>query len=230
MQQSDYQCSLKRLSAFLFLTCLFNILFLFFLYAFCIPWSDLQREAGGRAVGGVDGGQGRGWGGEREGGGGESGEKSWHWEDFCLCDRLYDSIPLVRYHQGEDPYQELSFLLDMHPSFHGQSPRKDWVGWFAGWLLNVPANMLMHLRHGSAQTFVHAATLRLELQIKLSISSSHSILTPGQQVPALTLLCQAPGSIATGVPIFKSMVWLNLKKSLESRNRTPALPLPKQTP
>ena len=54
---------------------------------------------------------------------------------------------------------------------------------------------------------------RRKLQTKLSISPSHSILTPGQPVPALTLQHQAPGRVATGVPISMSLVWLNLKKS-----------------
>ena len=40
------------------------------------------------------------------------------------------------------------------------------------------------------------------MQIKLSISPSHSILTPGQPVPALTLYRQVPGRVATGVPFF----------------------------
>ena len=43
--------------------------------------------------------------------------------------------------------------------------------------------------------------------------SSHSILTPGQPIPALTLQRQAPGRVATLVPIFKSLVWLDLEKS-----------------
>ena len=34
-------------------------------------------------------------------------------------------------------------------------------------------------------------------QIKLAISPSHSILTLGQPVVALTLQCQAPGKVAT---------------------------------
>ena len=57
-----------------------------------------------------------------------------------------------------------------------------------GWLVALhPSNMLVHLKGGSAQTSVRAATLRQKLQIKLSVSPSHSILTPGQPVPALTL-------------------------------------------
>ena len=36
---------------------------------------------------------------------------------------------------------------------------------------------------------------------QFAISPSHSILTPGRPVPALTLYCQAPGIIATGLPI-----------------------------
>ena len=57
-----------------------------------------------------------------------------------------------------------------------------------------------------SDNFLRAATLRYKLQTKLSISPSHSMLTPGQPVPALTLLHQAPGRVATGVPILKSLV------------------------
>ena len=50
-----------------------------------------------------------------------------------------------------------------------------------------PSNMRVYLRDGSAHTILRAATLRQKLQIKLSISPSHSILTPGRPVPVLTL-------------------------------------------
>ena len=43
----------------------------------------------------------------------------------------------------------------------------------------------------SAQTAVHAATLRQKLKITFAISPSHSILSSGQPVPALTLYCLA---------------------------------------
>ena len=66
--------------------------------------------------------------------------------------------------------------------------------------------MRVYFRDGSAQTILRAATLRWKLQIKLSISPSDSILTPGRPVPALTLSRQAPGKVATGVPMFKSLV------------------------
>ena len=48
---------------------------------------------------------------------------------------------------------------------------------------------LLPQQHGSvsAQSVVRAATVRFKLQIKLSILPSHSILTRGQPVPALTL-------------------------------------------
>ena len=72
--------------------------------------------------------------------------------------------------------------------------------------------MRVYLRDGSAQTIIRAATLRQKLQIKLSISPSHSILTPGQPVPALTLWRQAPGRVASEVSIFKSLVWLDPDK------------------
>ena len=38
------------------------------------------------------------------------------------------------------------------------------------------------------------------------VSPSHSILTPGQPVPALTSHRQVPGRVATGVPDFRSQV------------------------
>ena len=66
--------------------------------------------------------------------------------------------------------------------------------------------MLVYLRDGSAQTIMRAATLRQKLQIQLSISPSHSILTLGRPVPALTLSRQAADRVATGVPILKSLV------------------------
>ena len=50
-----------------------------------------------------------------------------------------------------------------------------------------PGNMLVYLRDGSDQIIVRAATLRQTLQIKPSSTPSHSILTPGRPVPALTL-------------------------------------------
>ena len=59
--------------------------------------------------------------------------------------------------------------------------------------------------HGSGPTILRTATLRSKLEIKLSTSSSHSILTPGRPVPA------------TGVPIFKSLVWLDPEKSRRKR-------------
>ena len=60
--------------------------------------------------------------------------------------------------------------------------------------------MLVYLRDGSAQTILHAATLRQKLYIKLSILPSHSILTPGRPVPVLTLQCQAPGKATAEAP------------------------------
>ena len=59
---------------------------------------------------------------------------------------------------------------------------------FVCWLVAYrPSNMLVYLRDGSAQTILRAATLRQKLQIQLSTSPSHSILTSGRPVPALAL-------------------------------------------
>ena len=54
-------------------------------------------------------------------------------------------------------------------------------------IVRCSRNMLVYLRDGSAQTIVRAATITQKLQIKCSTSSTHSILTPGRPVPALTL-------------------------------------------
>ena len=59
------------------------------------------------------------------------------------------------------------------------------------------------------------------MQIKLTISSAHSVLTSGQPVQVLTLQRQAPGREATGVPIFKSLVGLDPDKSRRKRDSNP---------
>ena len=64
-----------------------------------------------------------------------------------------------------------------------------------------PSNVLVYLRDGSAQTIAHAATQRKKSHIKLSISPSHSILTPDQPVPVLILNHEASGRVVTRVPV-----------------------------
>ena len=59
------------------------------------------------------------------------------------------------------------------------------------------------------------------MQVKLSISPSHSILTPGQPVPALALPCQASNRVATGVPIFKSPICLDSELSQRKQELNP---------
>ena len=59
---------------------------------------------------------------------------------------------------------------------------------------------------GRIYSTLRAATLRQKLQIKLAISLSHNILTSGQPIPALTLNHQAPGRVATRMPIYKQLV------------------------
>ena len=62
----------------------------------------------------------------------------------------------------------------------------------------TPSNLLVYLRDGSAQTIVHAATLRWKLQIKLSISPSHSILT---LVSSSVKMVQADQSQRSTLPV-----------------------------
>ena len=64
------------------------------------------------------------------------------------------------------------------------------------------------------------------MQIKLSTSPGHSILTPCQPVPALTLSLQASGRVATGAPILKSLVRLDPEKSRRKRDSNPGFSAP----
>ena len=66
-----------------------------------------------------------------------------------------------------------------------------------------------------------------KLQIKLSISSIQSILTPGQQVPALTLYSQAPDRIATEAPILSH--WYDYPKNPHGESGNTSLPLSRWT-
>ena len=50
-----------------------------------------------------------------------------------------------------------------------------------------------------------------------SLSPSHSVLTPGQPLSALTLKSQAAGRVATGAPISKSLVRLDPEKDLRRK-------------
>ena len=60
-------------------------------------------------------------------------------------------------------------------------------GLFVSLLLDITAVCKVHVRDASAQTAVRAATLREKMPIKLTISPSHSALTPGQPVLTPTL-------------------------------------------
>ena len=71
------------------------------------------------------------------------------------------------------------------------------------WLLNATTACNVYLKDGFAEAIVRAVTLRWKLQIKLPISLSHSILTPSQLVPMLTLKHQALGRVEIGGPVFK---------------------------
>ena len=67
--------------------------------------------------------------------------------------------------------------------------------------------MLVYLRDGFDLIIVHAATLRQKMQIRLAISLSHSLLTPGKPFPALALEQKTPGRVVNGVTInVKSLV------------------------
>ena len=78
----------------------------------------------------------------------------------------------------------------------------------------------MYLRDGSAQTSIRAVTLKQKLQIKLFVSPSRTVLTPANQSQHLPYN-QAPGRVATGVPLFKLLVLLDPAKFLRKRESNP---------
>ena len=70
-----------------------------------------------------------------------------------------------------------------------------------------PSNTLVYPRDGSTRAIVRAATLKQKWRIKLFIKPSHSILTPGQPVPARALYLQELGRVGTRTPIYLSLVY-----------------------
>ena len=63
-------------------------------------------------------------------------------------------------------------------------------------MLNVPTTFKSVSQGDYAKTTLRAAPERHGLQIRLAISSSKKILTPGQPVLTLTLPCQASDRVA----------------------------------
>ena len=72
--------------------------------------------------------------------------------------------------------------------------------------------MIEYLRDKFDQTTVRAAKMRKKLQIKLAVFTSHSILTSGGPVPTQTLYPEVPDRVATGVPMFESLVLIDVGK------------------
>ena len=69
---------------------------------------------------------------------------------------------------------------------------------------DVPETCKAYVKDGSVQTTGFAATLKQKLQIRFDISPSHNLPTLGHPVLVLTLQSQAPGRVATRIPMFKS--------------------------
>ena len=66
-------------------------------------------------------------------------------------------------------------------------------------------------------------------EIEVADQTFYLTQSPGRPVPVLTLKRQAPGRVATGVPIVKSLVDSTRKNPVASGIRTPDLPLSKWT-
>ena len=75
------------------------------------------------------------------------------------------------------------------------------------WKISVPPTRTVYHSAYHSQTEVadHNCSLT-QFPYSDTGPTSHIILTPGRPVPVLTLYRQAPGRVATGVPIFKLLV------------------------
>ena len=98
------------------------------------------------------------------------------------------------YKRQKEKIPKLTLTAHHNPKGHNDSlsPFVSSKPWYTAWFVCLlvayrPNNTRVYLRDGSAHTILRAATLRWKLQIQLSISPSHSILTPGRPVPVLTL-------------------------------------------
>ena len=89
---------------------------------------------------------------------------------------------------------------------------KSFLGFFFFWLLNIPATCLYISQGQICSDGYMCCHIVMQVACQTFYLISHSILTPGQPVPALTIQRQVPGRAATGVPILKSLVWLNPEK------------------
>ena len=104
---------------------------------------------------------------------------------------LQSSLTTTRFYNSMHAACHPAVFLGHPYSRHrrGRETAETW-GRTVQWLLFVGC-LTSHQHAGvsqgqTAQTIVHAATLRYKVQIKLTISPSHSMLTPGQPVPLLT--------------------------------------------
>ena len=156
-------------------------------------------------------------------------QTDWHWELNVLGSHTGSQSPSHRYTDSgttnpstgpmtpdvwQGSHESTRFgVTDMTwPGTSGSDTRSAAQELFVGWLLNVPATGLCISGTDLLRQLYVLPLLRQKLQIELSISPSHSILTPSRPVPALTLERQTPGRVATGVSMFKSLVWLDPEK------------------
>ena len=81
------------------------------------------------------------------------------------------------------------------------------VGCLVAWLLNVPSNMLVYLRGRICSDNFTCCHAEIEVADQTSyLTQSQYTDTKAGPVPALTLQCQVPGRVATGVPFFNLLV------------------------
>ena len=82
--------------------------------------------------------------------------------------------------------------------------------------------MLVYLRDGSAQTIVLCWYTEVEAADQTFYLTQAQYTDTGSTSPSAdTIYRQAPGRVATGVPIFQSLVWLDSEKSRRNRASNP---------
>ena len=110
----------------------------------------------------------------------------WSWNFLLSCIISVVVAVTISYHYRRNYYCYLYGSV-----YNCSLVRTVFQRWLQWWLLLLFVGYLTSQQHarrdGSAKTTVRAATLRKKLQINFPVSRCHSILTPGQSIPTLTL-------------------------------------------
>ena len=133
-------------------------------------------------------------------------------KSFCVAVDINTFFYIILNFLHPDQKQFFLKLCWAALKYECQSKTDSCVGIIVVSWLNMPATCKVFLKDRFVWTSLITATLTQKLQIQLAVSPSHSMLTAGQPVLALTLQSQTAVRADTREPVFNAQVWLNLQK------------------